>query len=129
LRQGGFDFRGIEFRWISRGDRRYGRREKQPGSRVASARMEQLYPFARDQVEAAPRRHPAAEVAWVQEEPRNMGAWGFVSDSLQPLLDATLDADGRKLRYIGRAESSSPATGSKKRHDREQAELIMQALA
>ncbi|MDQ6664492.1 MAG: multifunctional oxoglutarate decarboxylase/oxoglutarate dehydrogenase thiamine pyrophosphate-binding subunit/dihydrolipoyllysine-residue succinyltransferase subunit, partial [Acidobacteriota bacterium] len=104
-------------------------REKQPGSRVALVRMEQVYPFAAEQVEAVLRGHPrSAEVAWVQEEPRNMGAWGFVSDNLQPMLDA-IDANKRKLRYIGRAESSSPATGSKKRHDQEQAELVKQALA
>ncbi|MGI8991290.1 MAG: multifunctional oxoglutarate decarboxylase/oxoglutarate dehydrogenase thiamine pyrophosphate-binding subunit/dihydrolipoyllysine-residue succinyltransferase subunit [Bryobacteraceae bacterium] len=100
-------------------------RETRPGSQVALVRMEQVYPFALEQVEAVLRRHPEAEVAWVQEEPRNMGAWGFVSDSLQPMLDETK----RKLRYIGRAESSSPATGSKKRHDQEQAELVKQALA
>jgi 2-oxoglutarate dehydrogenase E1 component len=55
----------------------------------------------------------------VQEEPRNMGAWHFVQDQLRPMA----------VRYIGRVESASPATGSLKRHQQEQAEIIEAALA
>jgi 2-oxoglutarate dehydrogenase complex dehydrogenase (E1) component-like enzyme len=70
-------------------------------------------------------RYPlTAEVAWVQEEPLNMGAWRFMSDWFAPLLQPTR----RKLQYIGRSESASPATGSKKRHDQEQADLVNTAL-
>jgi len=54
----------------------------------------------------------------------NMGAWRFMSDWFAPLLAPTR----RKLQYIGRAESASPATGSKKRHDQEQADLVSTAL-
>ena len=60
----------------------------------------------------------------MQEEPQNMGPWRFLREQIQPLLDAT----GRELRYIGRAESASPATGSLKRHQQEQAEILDEAL-
>jgi 2-oxoglutarate dehydrogenase E1 component len=53
-----------------------------------------------------------------------MGAWHFIRDQLQPLLDST----GRELRYVGRPESASPATGSGKRHQQEQAAIVEDAL-
>ena len=53
-----------------------------------------------------------------------MGAWRFVREQMQPLLDST----GRELRYVGRPESASPATGSGKRHQQEQAEIVNDAL-
>jgi 2-oxoglutarate dehydrogenase E1 component len=70
-------------------------------------------------------RYPlTAEVIWTQEEPRNMGAWRFLREQIQPLLDDS----GREVRYVGRSESASPATGSHKRHLQEQAEILDEAL-
>jgi len=92
---------------------------------VALARVEQLYPFAADQAaDILARYAPTAEVVWAQEEPRNMGPWRFMREQIQPLLDATQ----REVRYIGRPESASPATGSGKRHQQEQAEIVNDAL-
>lgn len=89
-------------------------------------RIEQLYPFPESQVNDVLLRYPlTAEVAWVQEEPRNMGPWRFVSEQLQPLLNSTR----RELRYVGRPESASPAGGSGKRHQQEQSEIVSDALA
>jgi 2-oxoglutarate dehydrogenase E1 component len=80
---------------------------------IAIIRIEQLYPFNTDQVESILLRHPnATDLRWVQEEPRNMGAWRFMSERIA------------QLRYVGRDENSSPATGSKKLHDAEQAALV-----
>ncbi len=94
-------------------------REKQGANHVAIVRLEQLYPFAIDQVNDALQRYaPDAELVWVQEEPSNMGAWRFVTN-LFP----------RSIHYVGRAENPSPATGSKKRHDLEQAQLVTEALS
>src|SRR5437868_1508927 len=71
---------------------------------VALVRVEQLYPFAAEQARDILARYPqTAEVVWAQEEPRNMGAWRFISESLQPLLDPTQ----REIRYVGRPESAS----------------------
>jgi 2-oxoglutarate dehydrogenase E1 component len=100
-------------------------RDKTNANHIALVRLEQMYPFPEQQINDALLRYPlTAEVAWVQEEPLNMGAWRFMSDWFAPLLAPTR----RKLQYIGRAESASPATGSKKRHDQEQADLVSTAL-
>ena len=101
-------------------------REEGQANQVAIARVEQLYPFPEEEIRAVVESYPsAAEVAWVQEEPRNMGAWRFISDRMEPVLAAT----GRTLVYIGRPESASPATGMGHRHRQEQAEIMAGALA
>jgi 2-oxoglutarate dehydrogenase E1 component len=88
--------------------------------------MEQLYPFPEAEFNEVLRRYPAAsQVVWVQEEPRNMGAWGFVRGYIQPVLDR----QGRTIGYAGRQESASPSPGSLKRHNQEQAQLIEEAFA
>lgn len=93
---------------------------------VAICRMEQLYPFAFDQVKALLAQYPSAnEVVWVQEEPRNMGAWRSVQENFLTVLEGSK----RVLRYVGRAEAASPAAGSLKRHQQEQAELVENAFA
>jgi len=53
-----------------------------------------------------------------------MGPWRFIREQSQPLLDPT----SRELRYVGRAESASPAAGSGKRRQQEQAEIVNDAL-
>jgi multifunctional 2-oxoglutarate metabolism enzyme len=100
-------------------------REERKANHVALVRVEQLYPFDADQAADILARYPlTAEVVWVQEEPRNMGPWRFLREWLDPLLEPTL----RELRYVGRPESASPATGSGKRHQQEQAEIVNDAL-
>ena len=89
---------------------------------IAICRVEQLYPFPKDQVLAQIGRYPNLEhVIWTQEEPRNMGAWSFI-------LQRFHDLGRPDLKYAGRAESSSPATGSYSRHGAEQAFLIKMAF-
>lgn len=55
-----------------------------------------------------------------------MGAWRFVRERF---LDGDVDAGGRALRYAGRKESASPATGSHKVHLQEQEAVVRSALA
>ncbi len=101
-------------------------REKRGARDTAIVRIEQLYPFPEAQLGDVLARYPAtAEVIWVQEEPRNMGAWRHMREWLQPLLEGS----GRRLHYVGRPESASPATGSYKRHLAEQAAVIEEAFA
>jgi 2-oxoglutarate dehydrogenase E1 component len=101
-------------------------RQERKADHVALVRVEQLYPFAGDQARDILARYAGtAEVAWAQEEPRNMGPWRFMREFLQPLLDPT----HREIYYVGRPESASPATGSGKRHQQEQAEIANDALA
>ncbi|RMD76425.1 MAG: 2-oxoglutarate dehydrogenase E1 component, partial [Chloroflexi bacterium] len=86
---------------------------------------ELLYPFPAEEVQAAIRRYPnLREVVWLQEEPQNMGAWTFVWPRLQTLLPT-----GVTLRYVGRAESASPAEGLHSIHVREQARILREAVA
>jgi multifunctional 2-oxoglutarate metabolism enzyme len=101
-------------------------REERKIQHVAIIRLEQMYPFQTSGVRVILGRYPgSAEVVWVQEEPRNMGAWRFVQEQMQPILESTR----RSLRYIGRAESASTSAGSLKRHQEEQAELVESAFA
>ena len=102
------------------------KREEKKTDDVAVVRLEQIYPFPAEQVGEILSRYPAAaEVAWTQEESRNMGAWRFVEEQFRSVLETS----GRTLQYIGRAESASPASGSLSRHQQEQAELLEQAFA
>jgi 2-oxoglutarate dehydrogenase E1 component len=100
-------------------------REEAPLGEVALVRVEQLYPFPAAALSRVLARYPAAELVWAQEEPRNMGAWRFVRERL---LDGDVAAGGRELRYAGRKESASPATGSHKVHLAEQEALVRSAL-
>jgi 2-oxoglutarate dehydrogenase E1 component len=101
-----------------------GRRDRQVDG-TALLRVEQLYPFPFRELETILAQYPEArEVFWVQEEPWNMGAWHFV----EPRLRRMLAAD-RRLSYVGRAEAASPATGSYKIHQQEEAELVNRAFA
>jgi 2-oxoglutarate dehydrogenase E1 component len=91
---------------------------------LALCRVEWLYPFPNDAITSLLDRYPAAQdIVWVQEEPRNMGAWAFIQDRLPELLGSE-----RKLRYVGRPRSASSATGSLKRHQAEQDMLVREAL-
>jgi 2-oxoglutarate dehydrogenase E1 component len=101
-------------------------REERKRDQVAIARLEQIYPFPADQLRDLVGRYPdGTDVVWVQEEPRNMGAWRFVQEQMQPILDPSR----RTLRYVGRLESASPSAGSLKRHQQETAELLEEAFA
>ena len=100
-------------------------RDERKADHVALIRVEQLYPFATGQAADILARYAhTAEVVWAQEEPRNMGGWRFMREQIQPLLDATR----REVRYVGRPEGASPASGSAKRHQQEVAEILNDAL-
>lgn len=91
---------------------------------AAIVRVEQLYPYKAKKIqEILSSYYNAKYVYWVQEEPKNMGAWSFMVPRLLEDL-----ADGQKLRYAGRPESASPAVGSHKISSRQQKELVEQAF-
>jgi len=96
-------------------------REERNAWHIAILRLEQYYPFPKQELQDQIMRYSlTTDIVWVQDEPRNMGAWRFIRTPTQPLLDATR----RKLRYIGRPEGASPATGSYKRHQQEELDII-----
>ncbi len=92
---------------------------------VAIARVEQLYPFAHEQLAELIATYPnLREIAWVQEEPRNMGAWKVMSRRMPDLLP-----EGIELRYIGRPGRASPGEGYSAAHAREQERIVLTALS
>ena len=91
---------------------------------VAVARVEQLAPFQHTALRATIGRYPnLAEIVWVQEEPRNMGAWSFMEPRLRELTDGALP-----IRYVGRPERASPAEGAADQHADEQARIVAAAF-
>lgn len=91
------------------------RREKQGADDIAFVRLEQLYPFPHKQFDAILKKYSKAkDLMWVQEEPENAGAWRFVDHEVRSL----------NLKYIGRDEGASPATGFSKKHNEENEEIM-----
>jgi 2-oxoglutarate dehydrogenase E1 component len=87
---------------------------------VAITRVEQLYPFPIDSLKALFDGYPnLEEIVWVQEEPKNMGAWEFMNWRLKRLIDGRLP-----VNYVGRRRSPSPAEGSLTAHTTNQAKII-----
>jgi 2-oxoglutarate dehydrogenase E1 component len=98
-------------------------REDRDWDGIAIIRLEQLYPFPATELADALRPYSrATDFAWVQEEPANQGAWSFVRGRIEAVLG------GRRLRYVGRDEAASPATGSYKIHESEEQALVERAL-
>lgn len=94
---------------------------------IALVRLEQIYPFKYDLVGRILEGYPnLSELFWVQEEPKNMGAWFYIKDRFDERL-----AGGKfqnMIRCIARKTSPSPAAGLQKVHEREQKELLDRAL-
>ena len=94
---------------------------------VAILRLEQLYPFPEKTLGRLLAPYRDAEVVWCQEEPENMGAWGFVDRRIEKVL-SRLDGTAKRPSYAGRPEAASPATGFARTHAAEQAALVADAL-
>lgn len=84
-------------------------------------RLEELYPLPTEAIKTELEAYKNYTLRWVQEEPRNMGAWTFINDNLAPELPC-------KLEYIGRKASASPAVGNPKRHIEEQEAVVKDAF-
>ena len=97
-------------------------RAKRQDTRTAIVRMEQLYPIDTRALLEALDPYAKAQLVWVQDEPANQGPWPFVALNLPEQLD------GRPLIRVSRPASASPAAGSAKKHQAEQATLVRQAF-
>ncbi|MEU4328267.1 multifunctional oxoglutarate decarboxylase/oxoglutarate dehydrogenase thiamine pyrophosphate-binding subunit/dihydrolipoyllysine-residue succinyltransferase subunit [Nonomuraea dietziae] len=97
-------------------------REKSPAAEnTAVIRLERLYPFPEDELNAELARYGStAELVWAQDEPVNMGPWPYLTLKLAENPDMF---GGRRLRRVSRTPNSSPATGSHAAHDRELEEI------
>jgi 2-oxoglutarate decarboxylase len=91
---------------------------------IAIARVELLYPFAKEQLGKLIDSYPnLKEVVWAQEEPRNMGAWSVMSRRLPDLI-----GEGVEFRYVGRPPRAAPGEGYAAAHAREQERIVLTAL-
>jgi 2-oxoglutarate dehydrogenase E1 component len=95
-------------------------RRKSGDRSTALVRLEQLYPLPGEAVTDALSAYPhARDVVWAQEEPANQGPWAHIALSLPDHLP-----EGSTLRRVSRKAAASPAAGSSKVHEAEQAALI-----
>jgi len=90
-------------------------------------RIEQLYPFPEKSLSEELTRFSNADFVWCQEEPKNQGAWSYISTLIVDIL-VKLSMKHQCLEYSGRAPSASPATGLVQQHKEEQEKLIKTAL-
>jgi 2-oxoglutarate dehydrogenase E1 component len=103
-------------------------RDKRQLTDIFIMRLEQLYPFPEKALTADLAKFKNAEFVWCQEEPRNMGAWFFIRERVENVLEE-INGKNDPFRYVGRPEAASPATGSLRRHNMEQENLVNEALS
>lgn len=107
-------------------------REESGRNDVAIIRLEQLYPFPLQRLTDILRRYSeSADLFWVQEEPENMGAWSFVEEQMQSIINPGGNGGPikRQLRYVGRSLAASPAAGAHKVHHDQQEALVAEAFS
>ena len=95
------------------------KQQKDKRKDVAIVRLEQIYPMPEEQSWKLLEKYKGAEKVWVQEEPKNMGAFTFLRRYVQ--------FDDFKL--LARKSSASPATGYASVHAAEQAKIVNGAFA
>ena len=103
----------------------HARRERELDS-VALVRVEQLYPFPHQELKAVLAGYPRHEGALLGAG--RAAEHGRAGRSMEPRL-RRLAPDGGGPTYIGRDAAASPATGSYKVHQAEEAEFVARALA
>ena len=102
-----------------------GHDHREEAKNVAIARVELLYPFARDQIRDLIEKYPnLKQIVWAQEEPKNMGAFSVMARRMPELVP-----DGVQFSYIGRPQRSSPSEGYPVAHRSEQERIVLTALS
>ena len=90
-------------------------REKREIDDVYLLRVEQLYPMPLKALVNELSRFGNAQIAWVQEEPKNMGAWAFIDPYLEWVL-TQVNYGQTRPRYVGRPAAAATATGLMSKH-------------
>ena len=90
-------------------------------------RIEQLYPFPYDALEDEIKKYSECEIIWCQEEPKNMGSWGFIRSRIQNVLKS-IQHKQSLVPFIGRRAAASPATGVFDRHLANQKNILRLAI-
>jgi len=87
-------------------------------------RIEQFYPFNKQRLVELLKTYPKVKnIIWLQEEPKNMGAWNFLSGRIGELI-----SNNQKLICVSRPEGASPAVGSGKLSNQQQVNLVEEAF-
>jgi 2-oxoglutarate dehydrogenase E1 component len=102
-------------------------REKRGVGDIYLMRVEQFYPTPARSLVTELGRFLKADMMWVQEEPKNMGAWTFMEPNIEWVLNR-IGAKHPRARYVGRHASASPAAGQASRHQAELKTLLDEAL-
>ena len=102
-------------------------REEKKLTNVRLIRIEQLYPFPEDAVVRELKNFSKAKIIWCQEEPKNMGAWTYISTLIEDVM-IKVGSKQNRLFYAGREAQASTATGLFSRHQQEQQKLLDKAL-
>ena len=98
-------------------------RDERKATDVAIVRMEQLFPWNEELAAAVAPYKDGTKLIWVQEEPRNYGAWYYITANLPDALHHRFP-----ISCVARAASASPATGSRASHLLEQKMMIDEAF-
>ena len=98
-------------------------RERTKKDDVVFIRVEQLYPFPVKTLAKILKNYKNAEFSWCQEEPVNMGAWNFVRNYIDRVLEI-INSKQNRVKFIGRNASSSTATGNLNKHLVQQKEIL-----
>lgn len=87
-------------------------------------RIEQFYPFNKQRLVDLLNTYPNSKnIIWLQEEPKNMGAWNFLNGRIGELI-----SDEQKLICVSRPEGASPAVGSANLSNQQQIKLVEEAF-
>ena len=101
-----------------------GHERREDAASVAIARVELLYPFAKEQIRELIASYPnLKEIVWAQEEPQNMGAWKVMTRRMPELVPEQVE-----FRYVGRPQRASPSEGYPAAHRSEQERIVLTAL-
>lgn len=90
------------------------------GKQFSLLRVEQLHPFPESQIKQLLEGYnQLSRVVWCQDEPKNQGAWGYVSKQMEACLPKGLILD-----CVARDEAASPAVGYMSKHQKQQSQLM-----
>ncbi len=96
---------------------------------TAILRLEQLYPFPKEELYEALKDYPNLEqVIWCQEEPLNQGAWYQSQHHMRIVTDMLREGLGHQLKFAGRPASAAPASGYMSVHVEQQRQLVEDAF-
>lgn len=99
-------------------------RKKRKKDEIAIVRIEQLYPLHHDKLVQVLEKYPKIQdYFWVQEEPRNMGAFSY----MYPILNEYIP-DKAHLHYVGRNRGAATAAGAYALHKQEHEQLMNMAF-